>query len=515
MTLAASDDSGITHYFASESTSVPSAEDTGWISYQSSGSFTITGVSQAGTYPRTVHVWFKDAEGNISESVSDSIELVVSAEAAAVADTTAPTAESVELAGGAGTTNTTSIQMVLSATDDVGVTHYFASETFSPPTADQNGWNSYQTSVSFTLTGAGSIGTYPRTVYVWFKDATGNVSAHASDSISLVVLDTEAPSALSVSIDNGASSTSSSTVNLQLSATDNAGVTHYYASESSTTPQSGDFGWKTYASSVSYSFSNSVAGIKRINVWFKDAAGNVSSMVFGSVELNSIITVRKLESGPYHVCAILSNQEARCWGLGGLGIGSTDVPTYVGFVSDISAGYNHTCAIKTNGMAICWGNNDYGQTSVPSGLGSVRSISAGYEYTCAVKTNGIPQCWGKNFYNSTYNSISNARSVSTISAAYSHTCYLRENGTGQCVGNPGKASHDSHSLDYLEKIEAAAYITVYIDNDINWLRGSGYDINDNLFSFSNWFGNVTDFSAGWNTICGIKKTDGKVKVLGR
>ena len=244
--LAATDDVGVTHFLISESNSVPSATAASWVAYQPSRTITLTVASSAGTITKTMHVWFKDAAGNVSAGVSDSVELVVtepvaiattnteSSDAAStssnsvattestvndtevveqpVADTTAPTLVSVELDGGAGTTSNTSVTMALSATDDVGVSHYFASETFSTPTADQNGWSDYQSSVSFTLTGASSIGTYPRTVYVWFKDAYGNISAGISDSISLVVLDTEAPSALSVSIDNGTSTTSNSTV---------------------------------------------------------------------------------------------------------------------------------------------------------------------------------------------------------------------------------------------------------------------------------------------------------------
>src|SRR3989338_480443 len=56
-----------------------------------------------------------------------------------------------------------------------------------PPSASDSGWisvtsaTSYSASVSFTLSSAHGT----KTVYVWFKDAAGNVSSSASDSIFL------------------------------------------------------------------------------------------------------------------------------------------------------------------------------------------------------------------------------------------------------------------------------------------------------------------------------------------
>ena len=89
-------------------------------------------------------------------------------------------------AGAAFTTSTT-VSLALSATDSVGVTGYYASETPTTPFASATDWTaitpttSYAAEVSFTLSG----GDGTKTVYVWFKDAAGNVSAPASDSILL------------------------------------------------------------------------------------------------------------------------------------------------------------------------------------------------------------------------------------------------------------------------------------------------------------------------------------------
>ena len=78
--------------------------------------------------------------------------------------------------------------MSLSATDSVGVTGYYASETSTTPLATaSSGWTSgtsttsYSASVSFTL----STGDGTKTVYVWFRDSARNVSSSVSSSITL------------------------------------------------------------------------------------------------------------------------------------------------------------------------------------------------------------------------------------------------------------------------------------------------------------------------------------------
>src|SRR3989304_2753726 len=109
-----------------------------------------------------------------------------------------------------------------------------------------------KTTVSFTLS-SGSVGDNTKTVYVWFRDTAGNMSASASDSITLTISDTTAPTSPSVSIDSGASSTTSTSVALTLPATDNVGVTGYYASETSTTPSASASGWTSVTSTTSYS----------------------------------------------------------------------------------------------------------------------------------------------------------------------------------------------------------------------------------------------------------------------
>ncbi len=102
-------------------------------------------------------------------------------------DTTAPINPSISIDSGASSTSSTSVTLRIYADDDAGVAGYFASESDSALSATGSGWvsvsstTSYSADVSFVL----SSGDGTKTVYVWFKDAAGNVSASTSDSITV------------------------------------------------------------------------------------------------------------------------------------------------------------------------------------------------------------------------------------------------------------------------------------------------------------------------------------------
>jgi alpha-tubulin suppressor-like RCC1 family protein len=154
------------------------------------------------------------------------------------------------------------------------------------------------------------------------------------------------------------------------------------------------------------------------------------------------ITVTMISGVTAHVCALFSNERAKCWGANSRGqlgqghtrsIGSaasdmTSLP-FISFfdstakIGQISAGFYHTCALfsRPMGMIICWGSGDYGAL----GNGSIRSsgsspsdmtslpyinfasrdvatlISVGQYYTCALfeagTSGGRIRCWGRGF----------------------------------------------------------------------------------------------------------------------
>jgi len=149
-------------------------------------SYALAGLTTGTTY--FVQVSAIDASGNESACSNE-----VSGQAKAeTADTIAPTG-SLTINENAASTRWTAATLNLSASDAVGVRGYYVSTSSTRPTAGAAGWvaitsrTSYAGNVSFTFSSAGGT----KTVYAWYKDAAGNVSATASDTI---VLDLTAPS---------------------------------------------------------------------------------------------------------------------------------------------------------------------------------------------------------------------------------------------------------------------------------------------------------------------------------
>lgn len=94
---------------------------------------------------------------------------------------------------GAVYTTSVDVTLAISAADVEGVAGYYVSENPAVPSASGDGWTaivpttSYSGSVPFILSSANGS----KDLYVWFKDAGGNVSASRSDSI---ILDNIGPS---------------------------------------------------------------------------------------------------------------------------------------------------------------------------------------------------------------------------------------------------------------------------------------------------------------------------------
>ncbi len=257
-------------YTTTASTFTPSSSVSGTVSYSNKvATFTpSSNLSYSTTYTATITTGVKDVSGNAMSST-----YTWSFTTSSAPDTTAPTNASISINSGASYTNFTAITLTLSATDNVGVVGYYLSTSSSTPTASASGWNSvtsatsYSWSVSYSLTS----GDEQKTVYVWYKDAAGNVSNSASDSITL---DTTAPIVTITSPTSSDTYTATSgTVSPSGSASDTtSGVKE--VTWSSDKGSSGTASGTTYWSVSSISLSS---GDNKITVTARDNAGNTST----------------------------------------------------------------------------------------------------------------------------------------------------------------------------------------------------------------------------------------------
>eukprot|EP00435_Cladocopium_sp_Y103_P010964 s5148_g2.t2 len=150
------------------------------------------------------------------------------------------------------------------------------------------------------------------------------------------------------------------------------------------------------------------------------------------INLGSGRTARQVVAGDRFTCALLDNGSVKCWGrnsYGQLGLGISDnlwgaevgdslPPVSLGAgrtAKQISAGAFHVCAILDDDSAKCWGDNRFGQLGQghtnnagadPSEMGdflnpinlgqTALQISAGESHTCAVLLDQSLKCWGRN-----------------------------------------------------------------------------------------------------------------------
>ena len=187
-------------------------------------------------------------------------------------------------------------------------------------------------------------------------------------------------------------------------------------------------------------------------------------------------TVVQITVGDAHVCALMKDGSARCWGHGGeLGDGTNTtrsrpvtVLNAAGsgrllHITQISAGGGQTCARITDGTARCWGVNgamgngkrtSWLPTRVlnPAGTGPQRNItqiSAGKRHVCVRIIDGTARCWGVNASGQlgdgtrtdhflpvkvlNYAGTAQAR-IAGIVATHRHTCARLTDGTARCWG---------------------------------------------------------------------------------
>ncbi len=159
-TFVASDNTAVTGYLITENATAPLPTDSAW------GSTAPTSFTFSGYGAKTAYAWAKDATGNVSSSVAATVT---------INDVNAPVVTAFAMPATATSLNVPVTSF--SATDNLAVTGYLITESFTPPAAGAGGWSA-TAPISFTFAGYGL-----RTAYAWAKDAAGNVSAGFSATV--------------------------------------------------------------------------------------------------------------------------------------------------------------------------------------------------------------------------------------------------------------------------------------------------------------------------------------------
>jgi hypothetical protein len=205
LTLGASDANGVTDMRISED---PNLEGADWSPFSAGMQFSLS--PDEGN--KTVHAQFRDKAGWMSEIVSDSIFL----------DFTPPVG-TVLINGGAEYTNGTEVGLNITAYDLQGVA---SMQIANDPGFAGASWQDFRDSLEWSLL----PGNGERTVYARFRTETLQTSKTVSDRI---ILDTIPPT-VNASINNGAGTTNSPSIQVQLDASDNNIVSRMQLSENPT-----------------------------------------------------------------------------------------------------------------------------------------------------------------------------------------------------------------------------------------------------------------------------------------
>lgn len=217
--------------------------------------------------------------------------------------------------------------------------------------------------------------------------------------------------------------------------------------------------------------------------WGNNSAGELGTGTYAegdfspfAVEVEGVPAVDQIDAGAVHVCAVLQDRTARCWGGWGgsyaLGGGGQSVGRIVTVRSELddgssmsgivalSSGANQTCAILDDRRGgHCWGASEYGEvvdtfgaavTPVQTGeFEDFVAVSAGKRVTCFLHETGHVTCHGRGpFGGETWSEHWHpvalpvpeeegelAPRVVEVSVDESARCLLFEDGTVRCWGD--------------------------------------------------------------------------------
>ena len=249
--------------------------------------------------------------------------------------------------------------------------------------------------------------------------------------------------------------------------------------------------------------------------------------------------VTQLSVGIVHNCVLFATGQVKCWGdnyYGQLGIGSTSSQGYNlagnsmaglqftdldGSARRVECGGQMCCAIMINNDLKCWGWNNVGQLGIGSTtaagnvantmgsnlqvtMSNVLKVSVGESTVCAITTGFTLHCWGRGGYLG-YDDTSTRKTpgppvllgkppVDITLGYYRTACALFEDGSAKCWGHNnygmiGQGVSNSHQGDGAGEMAALSFIN---------LSGTGNE--------------AWSICAGSSTTCAV--IDGKVACWG-
>lgn len=247
-------------------TSQPTESTSGWLACVGSG-LTVT-VGGEGT--RTVYLWTKDGAGNVSNA-ADTKSIVV--------DTTPPTSPTFTIAdatnGSTAYTNGLSVSIGISSC--AGIDKVYVSESSTAPAAAAVTTACTTSGISLNLA---NLTEETKTVYLWGKDAAGNVaSAAATDTITMDVSAPNLPGTFAIKDSTSASTSFSNNIaaDFALDACP-AGAQILVRKDQTTAPTESDSAWMSCATTGTISnLLTTSPTAQTVYLWVKDDAGNVKT----------------------------------------------------------------------------------------------------------------------------------------------------------------------------------------------------------------------------------------------
>ena len=192
---------------------------------------------------------------------------------------------------------------------------------------------------------------------------------------------------------------------------------------------------------------------------------------FSKIDLPSERFAISIDGYNDHMCAILDDGSAMCWGdnlIGQLGDGTTtdsNIPVAVSLpagrtATALALGNYHSCAILDDGSIHCWGYNGYGQlgdgtntnsntpvaVNLPAGR-TATALALGWQHSCAILDDGSAMCWGDNDYGQLGDgtttdsttpvavSLPAGSTATALALGGYHSCAILDDGSTMCWGN--------------------------------------------------------------------------------